>query len=174
MGTATVTVSAFNVDDPSALNAYQVGSNNNLVYACLASGKTVTVDVNTPPSSPKSLASILSAGGNLGTCTTKDDELAEAPGLGHLAPEAGLLVKAFPNPFTNTVNINLNIEYDSEVRVDVFTMDGKRIVRLLEAPMVSGQSTQLQFHAEALPPGMYLYRVATSKAVKTGKLTLIR
>jgi outer membrane protein assembly factor BamB len=90
-----------------------------------------------------------------------------------LIPEDFTLSQNYPNPFNPTTKIQYGLPEASKVRLDVFNLLGQRVATLVDEKVKAGMHT-VTFDASQLASGIYIYRLATSKAVFTKKLTLIK
>ncbi len=90
-----------------------------------------------------------------------------------LVPSAFRLGQNYPNPFNPSTQITFEIPASGEVRVDVFSIDGRRVATLLEQYMPAG-SHSVSFDASGISSGVYLYRLQTGDQVAVRKMMLIR
>lgn len=98
------------------------------------------------------------------------------------APAAHLTASWAPNPFNPTVHLQLSVPGSGTaavaVRVEIYDATGRRVRRLLDAPLVPG-AARLTWDGRddarhALPSGIYFYNVRTPHEALRGKLTLLR
>ncbi len=89
-------------------------------------------------------------------------------------PPSALSIKNYPNPFTGQTTIVFDLPEDGEVILFVSDMTGKQIARLIDnKPMLKGNH-QLVFDGNPYPAGMYYYTIQAGKAIKTGKMVLVK
>ncbi|PHN02153.1 T9SS type A sorting domain-containing protein [Flavilitoribacter nigricans] len=87
---------------------------------------------------------------------------------------SGFQARAFPNPFTNEVNIYFNLPVEGYTTVRIFDASGRQIEVLTEQFLESGEH-RLSWngrHGEgnSLPPGVYLIRLTSGSLVWTNRL----
>lgn len=83
------------------------------------------------------------------------------------------LSQNYPNPFNPTTVINYQVPVQSEVRLEVFDVLGRRVAVLFNGEQASGYHS-VTFDASQLSSGMYLYRLQTGNQVITKKMTLVK
>ncbi len=66
--------------------------------------------------------------------------------------------RAYPNPFTGITYIHLQIEETSEVKAEVYDINGKLVKVLYKGVMTPGTGS-LEFNASDLPKGFYIGRI---------------
>lgn len=88
-------------------------------------------------------------------------------------PLAFELEANYPNPFTPSTTIAYVLPEAAKVRVDVFDVLGRRVRTLAEGEQGAGRHG-LTFSAEALPSGVYFYRLVAGERTATRRMQLIR
>ncbi len=88
-------------------------------------------------------------------------------------PKPVVLYPNYPNPFSNTTTIPYDLKEDSNVTLEIYTILGEKIVVLVDEDQVKGPHW-VDFNAENLSSGIYLYKLKVNSYVETGKLTLIK
>lgn len=89
------------------------------------------------------------------------------------APRSFNLRQNFPNPFNPTTTIQFDVPHRSSVRLEIVSMDGKRVASLVNGVMEEG-SYSTEWDAGALASGMYLCRLASSGQVQTRKMLFVK
>jgi parallel beta-helix repeat protein len=84
-----------------------------------------------------------------------------------------LAVAAYPNPFNPATTIRYVLEEAAHVRLVVYDMLGRVVVRLVEEKQAAGVQEAV-FDASGLPSGVYLYRIEAGGHVQTGRLVLMK
>lgn len=90
-----------------------------------------------------------------------------------LNPNQISLAQNYPNPFNPTTTISYSLPQTSNVSLNVYNMNGQVVARLVDGAQVSG-SHSVQFDAQNLPSGIYIYRLISEGNVITKKMTLIK
>lgn len=84
-------------------------------------------------------------------------------------PSTVSLLNLFPNPASDNVSINFELNEASNVLIDVTDITGKKIITLADEPMQIGKVSK-QFSIATLPKGLYLVRVNAAGTVAHQKL----
>jgi len=93
--------------------------------------------------------------------------------LGGVMPRTFDLEQNYPNPFNPTTAINYAVPEQSEVRIEVYNVIGRRVATLVDREMAPGNYT-VNFDASSLSSGMYFYRLKAGSTLLTKKMTLIK
>ena len=83
------------------------------------------------------------------------------------------LEQNYPNPFNPRTMINFSLARDQHVSLEVFDINGRSIVKLIDKPMQAGEHA-IGFHAALLSSGVYLYKLTTPSFTETKKMLLIK
>jgi ELWxxDGT repeat protein len=81
---------------------------------------------------------------------------------------------AYPNPFSDRVQLELEALHRSKVVVEVFDLNGLLIQRLYNRQVQENQSIRLELDGSRLRDGVYLVKVSTDKEVTFHRLMLAR
>jgi len=84
-----------------------------------------------------------------------------------------VLKQNYPNPFNPQTNIQYSLAAGTEVRLEVFNMQGQRVALLREGWQSAGSYTQI-FDGQSLSSGLYLYRLTTNQFSSTKSMILIK
>lgn len=76
-------------------------------------------------------------------------------------PTTSILEQNYPNPFNPTTSINFSLSHDSWVNLKVYNILGQEISVLLNNRTSAGTHS-VNFSADKLPAGMYLYKLNAS------------
>ncbi|MFC2092849.1 T9SS type A sorting domain-containing protein [Bacteroidota bacterium] len=89
-------------------------------------------------------------------------------------PESFSLHQNYPNPFNSKTIINYEIKRRSDVRLDVYDIQGKEIMTLVKQEQEAG-TYQVDFPGAFFSSGVYFYRLsADGNVVDTKKILLIK
>ena len=84
------------------------------------------------------------------------------------------LEQNFPNPFNSRTRMVFTLPKESNVRLELFDIQGRKVETILNKPMRKGQHT-VTIQAGNLASGLYFYRLAIGgKVIATRKMLLIR
>ncbi len=88
-------------------------------------------------------------------------------------PESFSLHQNFPNPFNPSTKIKYSVPQSSKIIIKVFDVLGSEVATLVNEVVNSGQHT-VNFNAEELASGMYLYRLSTNGFTETKKMLFMK
>ncbi len=90
---------------------------------------------------------------------------------GNLKPDFDLHV--YPNPFQSSTTIKYKLESQSEVKLDIYNLTGRKIKTLVNQQKMAGEHS-LTFDARNLESGIYIYRLSTGSIEQRGKMLLLK
>jgi hypothetical protein len=106
-----------------------------------------------------------------------DGELPPAPPDGKISPRnlptTYALYQSYPNPFNPTTTIRYDVPTNNWVTLKVYDILGREVATLVNQ-MESPGYKQVTFNANALPTGVYTYRLTAGSFVQTKKLILMK
>ncbi|MFT7344966.1 MAG: hypothetical protein ACI9XP_001559, partial [Lentimonas sp.] len=133
--------------------------------------------VNTVPSSRNSPTNELSS-------TSKNEEVSDEAvtdekssreNLSANAPfqlEATTLM-AYPNPFVNSTLVTFTLQYDdANTTLVLYDLKGTMIEMLFNGKVDGNQKHEIKFNGENVDPGVYIFRLSTSKENKNFKVIM--
>jgi hypothetical protein len=88
-------------------------------------------------------------------------------------PDAYRMQQNYPNPFNGRTVIEYQLPAPSHVSLALFDLLGRKVLTLVEGVQEVGRYI-VPVDGDALPSGVYLYRLRTSGFTETKKLTVIR
>jgi len=104
----------------------------------------------------------------------------ELPGATDVAeerPSAFRLGQNYPNPFNPTTTIEYELDTQSRVRLDVFSINGQRVRTLIDDTVSSGAHRTVwdgrDNDGAGVGAGVYLYRLTAGKNIATRKMLLM-
>jgi len=83
------------------------------------------------------------------------------------------LNRNYPNPFNPTTTIEYTIGETSFVRLGVFDVTGRPVAKLVEREQAAG-TYSVNFTADNIPSGMYIYRLEAGKYTETRTMLLVK
>jgi glycosidase len=89
------------------------------------------------------------------------------------APTVPMLAQNYPNPFAAQTVIEYRVGEPGRVRLSVFDVLGREVAVLVDDVAAPGLH-RVRFDAQALPNGVYVYRLITDSSTQTRRLMLIR
>ena len=99
-----------------------------------------------------------------GTTSSSSEELPEPIEVEEVVLEQydKTQVLAYPMAFENQLNLNIKINYDANVKVQIFDMNGRLVMSNLDQTVKQGENT-LRFNLDRLAPDMYILILETDK-----------
>ncbi|MBK0401548.1 S8 family serine peptidase [Adhaeribacter sp. BT258] len=88
---------------------------------------------------------------------------ANATGVADAFAGKNSLIKIYPNPTTKNQTIQLSLKEAEQVSIKLFDIQGREIRTIYKG--IAGQNFKAEVDLNALPNGMYLYRVETGREV---------
>lgn len=93
-------------------------------------------------------------------------------------PESFSVGGNFPNPFSASTAIVMDLPETADVAVEVFDLIGRRVVAIPAQSLDAGRGRRIEIESEAMASGVYLYRVEARMpghtATHSGKMILRR
>ncbi len=119
------------------------------------------VQTNDPNNSVKEIPISLKV-----STVVSNEELSESP-------KQITLNQNYPNPFNPETVISYSIKEATNVRLEVFNIQGQNVATLVNSKMSAG-NYKARFNAEGLASGIYLYRLSTPVQTLTRQMVLIK
>jgi hypothetical protein len=88
-------------------------------------------------------------------------------------PEKSSLNQNYPNPFNPSTRIGFSVPGTGYVSLKVFDLLGKEITTLVEGKQEGGEHS-VEWKAEGLPSGVYIFRLTTAASTVSRKMLLLR
>lgn len=89
-------------------------------------------------------------------------------------PNSITLSQNYPNPFNPSTVISYQLAGTSEVGLEVFDMLGRKVATLINAERKAAGVHQVNFQAENLASGIYIYRLKVKDEIFTKKMLLLK
>lgn len=113
-------------------------------------------------------------GGNDGTVYfTTTGGLSPMQNISSEIPDRFELKQNYPNPFNPATTIEFDIPKESDIRLEVFDINGK-VLEILKEGRVSPGSYRYEWNAGNFSSGVYFYRLTAGKLVENRKMVLIK
>ncbi len=110
-----------------------------------------------------------------GTITLYSVDDGTSVGLLSRRPNPANVLNAYPNPFSGTTTIDVQVATTGNTRIDIVGMNGQLIQNLHNGQMIANQKYHFDFQADNLASGMYLLRMVNSESgIQVKKLVLTR
>lgn len=90
-----------------------------------------------------------------------------------ILPSVMRLYQNYPNPFNPVTTIGYVLEREAAVRLAIYNPLGERIAVIVDEQQPPGEY-QVEYHAETLPAGVYLYRLRTEHGQLTRRFILLK
>jgi hypothetical protein len=81
----------------------------------------------------------------------------------------------YPNPAKDEVTITLNVKESSEIKVEVFGLDGRRVAIVASQEMAAGRHDihwNTKENGQQVPAGIYIVRLQTEQGLISRKLAI--
>ncbi len=121
----------------------------------------------------------LPPGNDCGVLVGAFDQGCDLPVDGQSHPPQGLSLSAYPNPFNPSTWIRFNLETDSEVRLGIYDIAGRRIQTLFPGTKLVAGGHQIVWNGRddrgrEISSGIYYLRLETAEAILSRKLVLLK
>ena len=88
-------------------------------------------------------------------------------------PTVFYLSQNYPNPFNPTTKINFDLPKDVKVRIMVYDVLGREVIKLVDEFKKAGRYT-VEFNGNNYASGVYFYRIQAGEFVQAKKMVLIK
>ena len=88
-------------------------------------------------------------------------------------PSNFALSGAYPNPFNPTTTLNLDLNHDSFVNIDVYSVTGRLVASLISADMSAGYHS-VNWDAGNIASGVYIVKVVAGSNIASQKVMLLK
>ncbi len=100
--------------------------------------------------------------------TSIDDKGAE-----NLKPEKSALSINYPNPFNSSTTISYSLNNPSDVTIDIYDLNGRKIESLEKKQEQAGLG-EITWNAAGVSSGIYFYKITAEDYIEAGKMLLIK
>ena len=88
-------------------------------------------------------------------------------------PTEFILYQNYPNPFNPSTTIKFTLPKTEEVKIEVFNALGQKVVVLINKTMPAG-SNEVEFNAQYLPSGLYVYKIEAGHFKDVKKMLFLK
>jgi photosystem II stability/assembly factor-like uncharacterized protein len=81
-------------------------------------------------------------------------------------------VQNYPNPFSYSITIEYHLKKESTITIQIFNANGQKVDESICKDQTKGNH-KIQWNAEGLPAGIYLYSIKIGNQTTTGKVVLL-
>jgi len=89
-----------------------------------------------------------------------------------------LLLGNSPNPFNDATAVNFSMPYSGNVRIEIYSADGRLIDRIADGAFSSGNHSVVWNGRDSAgrqcPTGIYFYTIRTNRESHTGKMLMVK
>ena len=89
-------------------------------------------------------------------------------------PEDFILESNYPNPFYSTTTLRYVVPEETEVKIEVYDVLGRRVQTLVEDPQHARGNHTVDFSGEELSSGVYIARLISGDTTLIQKMTLVK
>lgn len=89
-------------------------------------------------------------------------------------PHSSIFTSLYPNPFSHLAQFSLSVHRPQQVRVEVFSVLGRKVAFLYDGPLPSLQEHRFTLDGSDLPAGLYLIRAQGEHFSTTRKAVIVR
>lgn len=90
-----------------------------------------------------------------------------------IIPTEFILHSAYPNPFNPITNISFGLPMDTQVTLNIYNVEGRKVTTLTEGIRTAGNHT-IEWNAESYPSGVYFVKLDAGEFTQKQKLMLIK
>jgi photosystem II stability/assembly factor-like uncharacterized protein len=90
-----------------------------------------------------------------------------------IVPSKFTLFQNYPNPFNPSTKIRYQLPNESKVVIKIYTILGSEVMELVNDKKEAG-GYEVEFNADNLSSGTYIYRIVAGEFVETRKMSLIK
>jgi hypothetical protein len=83
-------------------------------------------------------------------------------------------LKVYPNPFSTIVKFELNVVFDTHVRLEIYSHNGSYLGVICDEDLKQGDARIVEFDASKYPHTTFLYKLTTPYSTKSGTIMRTR
>jgi hypothetical protein len=92
--------------------------------------------------------------------------------MGDLEEEKDAKLSAYPNPFSEKLNLEFTLPENSRVKVELFDVTGKRVAHLFEGDAKGSEVYKIEYLPETRSNAILIYRLQTDQKTYFGKVIM--
>ena len=92
---------------------------------------------------------------------------------GGLIPTEFALSQNYPNPFNPTTSISFSLPEASDVRLEIFNIQGQKVTTLVNKQLEAGNHS-INWDGRDAASGVYFYRIDAGSFTETKKMLLLK
>ena len=81
---------------------------------------------------------------------------------------------AYPNPFSENLNIEFTLAEDTRVKLEIFNLAGQKIATLFEGDVKASELQKFEYHPTSFSDGMIIYRLQTAQGIYYDKAVMVK
>ncbi len=109
-----------------------------------------------------------------GVFTTHITSTKDVMNIDELKKQSDISLTNFPNPFSNSTTIAINLETPSKVTIQVMDTKGEMEETIITNQEMAAGTTNISFNSNTYSPGMYYVVVTTGSKVKIQKMLIVK
>jgi DNA-binding beta-propeller fold protein YncE len=90
------------------------------------------------------------------------------------SPSDFYLGQNYPNPFNPVTSISFSVRMTGEVKLEVYNLLGQKVAVLFDEIATANTIYSIQYNANNLASGIYLYSLRTSSGIEVKKMCLLK
>ena len=84
------------------------------------------------------------------------------------------LFETYPNPFNPEINININIEQNSQVNILVYNLNGQLIKNIYKGMLYANQTNHFKWNASNVSSGIYIIKINANNFTQSKIVNLLK
>lgn len=83
-------------------------------------------------------------------------------------------LQAYPNPFSDQLNIEFTLSEDSRVKLEIFNVAGQLVATLFDGDVKASEQRKLEFIPDRISQGVIFYRLQTEHGMYYNKALMMK
>jgi hypothetical protein len=85
-----------------------------------------------------------------------------------------VILTVYPNPFKSIVKFQLDMVYDSKVKVEIYSQNGQLLKIIFNEELKQGDIRTAEFDASMYAHSAFMYKVVTNNTIRSGTIMKIK